>query len=325
MRTITQSELRCFRQCPRKHRYRYGLRIRPATSSHALRFGTLVHRGLESWCRATRMGITGEERLATALDAMQPNEEVDELDCIKASIMLAGYEARWGGEDIEILGEEVQFRMPLVNPLTGRESQTFELAGKLDAIVRMGGALRVLEHKTSGADIGLGSLYWEALTLDGQVSIYLDGLAHIAGERPEGCLYDVLGKPKLSPLQATPIEQRKYTKKGELYAAQRAEDETLDEYAERLKADVFARSERYFQRGIVVRIGDELEEARYDTWVTARLIREAEVTGRFARNPDACVSYGTKCEYLPLCTHQASQDDDTLYRVAESEHEELKQ
>jgi hypothetical protein len=47
--------------------------------------------------------------------------------------------------------------------------------------------------------------------MDGQVSTYFDGAASL-GLDVAGCIYDVIGKPGIRPLQATPVEARKYTK-----------------------------------------------------------------------------------------------------------------
>lgn len=61
----------------------------------------------------------------------------------------------------------------------------------------------VVEHKTTSADITPGSPYWRRLTLDAQVSLYLGGAGSL--------LYDVIRKPTLRPLKATPVEARRYT------------------------------------------------------------------------------------------------------------------
>lgn len=44
-----------------------------------------------------------------------------------------------------------EFTGEIRNPDTGRPSQTFVMAGKADGIVRAGGELYLLEHKTAGS------------------------------------------------------------------------------------------------------------------------------------------------------------------------------
>lgn len=64
---LTHSRLACARRCQREHKFRYIDGIRPVAEAATLRFGSLIHRGLEAWWRA------GDgQRLAAALDAIEP-------------------------------------------------------------------------------------------------------------------------------------------------------------------------------------------------------------------------------------------------------------
>ena len=173
----------------------------------------------------------------------------------------------------------------------------------------------VVEHKTTSADITPGSPYWRRLALDAQVSLYLGGAGAL--------LYDVIKKPSLRPLRATPVEARRYTKAGTLYAAQREADETPDAYEARLLADIAQHPDAYYQRGTVVRTEEEAQEAGRDVWMTARMIRESRYLDAWPRNPSACDAYGRTCDYWPVCSGTASIDDDVLYRDAGAQHEEL--
>ena len=173
----------------------------------------------------------------------------------------------------------------------------------------------VVEHKTTSADITPGSPYWRRLALDAQVSLYLGGAGAL--------LYDVIKKPSLRPLRATPVEARRYTKAGTLYAAQREHDETPDAYEARLLADIAQHPDAYYQRGTVVRTEEEAREAGRDVWMAARMIRESRYLDAWPRNPSACDAYGRTCDYWPVCSGTASLDDDVLYRDAGAQHEEL--
>ncbi len=185
----------------------------------------------------------------------------------------------------------------------------------------------VVEHKTSSEDIGLGSRYWTKLTLDAQVSNYLVG-ARALGFEPDGVLYDVLRKPGLEPRLATPISDRKYTKPTKsdpvprLYANQRDRDETPEEYRDRILADIADRPDYYYQRGVVVRLEEEERDAAFDTWQTAEQIRLNRNAGRWPRNVDACSQFGRMCEYWPVCSGEASIDDQIRFVSGET-HPEL--
>lgn len=320
LRVLTNSELRAYRSCARRHHYAYGIRRRPRESAEVLRFGILWHLGQEAWWKADAEPAA---RLEAALLAMRGAGDADPFHLVVCEELMLAYTARWGDADLRTVAVEQQFEVPLLNPETGSASRTFRLGGKLDGIVAEGsGRLLVLEHKTTQSDIEAGSSYWARVrALDTQVSLYLAG-AKAAGYAVEACLYDVVRRPGLKPLRATPVESRKYTAKGLLYANQREKDESPEEYRLRVRADIAERPERYLARGELVRLESEERESAFDTWQTARLLREAELAGFAPKNPDACTSFGG-CPYLAVCQGEASIDDDGKFRTAETAHEEL--
>lgn len=215
----------------------------------------------------------------------------------------------------------------------------------------------VVEHKTTAIEIGPGSTYWKRLQLDAQISKYLVG-SRALGHEPIGVLYDVIRKPLIRPLEATPIEKREYTKPkdkacpeckkkgagpaphtvdgltcadgrivtdpgGKLYANMREHDETPEEFRKRLRDDIAANPEKYYQRGTVVRLDEEERDAAKDAWEIAREVREAQLADRWPRNVDACDAYGSFCPYFAVCAGEASIDDPTRFRDADNPHEEL--
>jgi hypothetical protein len=219
LQAVSNSEKRCFQVCQRKHYIRYGLRVRPERASEPLRFGTLVHLGLEAWWTAAK---GGSDRLASGLAAVRASD-VEPIELVKAEVLLLGYDARWENELLEVLDVEAPFETPIVNPETGAASRTYFLTGKIDAVVRAAdGLVYIVEHKTTAENIDGGSDYWKRLRLDSQISDYFVG-ARALGHDVAGCLYDVIAKPKLQLLEATPEHSRKYTKDGRLYANQRAD------------------------------------------------------------------------------------------------------
>lgn len=312
---LTNSRLKAARACQRLHDLEYLQLWRLAEEPEVLRFGTLLHLGLRAWWEAPT------ERLAAAHAAVQ--READPFDRVRAEEMLRGYDARWAAEPYEVLAVEVEFQTELRNPETGAASRTWRLAGKLDAVVRClrTGRKLLVEHKTSSEDIEPGGEYWRRLRMDGQVSVYYEGAASL-GHEVEGCLYDVLGKPSQRPLKATPRESRKYTKTGALYANQRDGDETPEEFRARLVEAIATNPGAYYQRGEVVRLESEMEEALYDVWQLGRQLREAELAHRSPRNPDACVRFGRTCQFFGVCTGEASLEGNPMF-VRSTAHPEL--
>jgi hypothetical protein len=306
MKLLTHSRLKVARSCLVRHELEYEQGIRPVEVAVALAVGTLAHAWLEARLRT----------IAAPLDPLHVSLDVPEIDPYERErlrVMLAGYSARWedDAQRYEVLAVERQFDLELRNPATGRPSRKWRVGGKIDAIVRERESARVLvvEHKTSAADVSTGSLYWRQLRIDSQIAIYLDG-AKALGYDAAGVLYDVLGKPSLRPLKATPTEDRRYTKTGQLYASQRSEDETPDQYGERCGAAICAEPDAYYQRAEIVRLETEVEAARVDLWEMAHVID----SGRAPRNPDACLSRGHACPFLPVCGGEASLSDPTRYR-----------
>jgi hypothetical protein len=321
---LTNSRLRAFRACPRKHMLAYTQGYRLVHEPDALVFGTAIHHALEDYWQGRRAGHSPDARLATVLECAE-RHVVDPFTRAKARAMLIGYVAAWDAIECEVLGVELQFTMPLLNPETGARSRTWQLAGKLDVLVRLAdGRVAVIEHKTTREEIEGGSNYRQALTLDGQVSQYFDGADSLAASHgfshADVVIYDILAKPKLSPLTATPIESRKYTKAGALYANQRENDETVEEYEARVSAAIAENPAAYYQRAEVVRLESERDEYAFDVWQLGESIRHSERTGKAPRNPDACHRYGRPCEFWGVCTGQQSLDDTTRFRRIDPEH-----
>ena len=112
----------------------------------------------------------------------------------------------------------------------------------------------VLERKTTSEDISIGSNYFKRLTLDVQISHYING-ARSLGYDVAGVQYDVLRRPMHKPSVA--------------------KSETPDHYGERVLAAIAEDPERYYARRTIVRLQDEMVEADHDMWQTGIAIRDA--------------------------------------------------
>lgn len=309
---LTASRLQAYRRCPREERLRYQIGLQPK-QTEALRFGTLMHLGLEAWW------LAADDRLAAALAAVA-GQAADAFEQARVDCLLAGYDTRWADAGLTAIAVEHEFQLPLINPDTRAESRTWVLGGKMDVIARDAqGRCWVIEHKTSSVDICPGSDYIARLRLDGQVSMYLRAAREL-GHDPVGVIYDVIGKVGLRPYRATPVEVRKYTKDGRLYANQREQDETAEAYAERILASIAEGPEEYYQRATVVRLEAELAEFERELWQLAGTMRDAVRLGVAPRNPDACSRYGSMCAFFPLCTGEANE---AAYDRSDNVHPEL--
>lgn len=323
LKTITQSSMRSFRACPRRYFYSYVLGIRPIRTDEPLRFGTLWHLMREEWWKTLDL-----EHVLFMVP--EPNEEFDEFVIAKLKAMLVGYHARYKdfAASIEVVAIEDKFAIPLVNPRTGRTSRLFEVRGMFDLVFREQGQLWIGEEKTAAAGLTPESPYWRRLEMDPQCSVYYDAATTKYKEAPYGVRYVVNVKTSKRPLKATTeIKMTKPTKKDpepRPYAGQRLVDETSDEFYNRIIADISEKPDVYFRMVDVPRSDKDVFESKCDVWDTARAIHEAEKSGVWLRNPDACVHpFGSSCSYLPVCTGRASLYDTMQYRQTETQHEEL--
>lgn len=308
---ITTSEIQCFQRCQRLHEYKYILGYRAPEKAHALEFGSLVHTGLEKW-----WATAGDDNETFgALKSAHEKSALSVLDLVRADVMLTGYHARWIDEPITVLGVEQEFCVPVRHP--SGAVHTIKLAGKWDAICTIDGRVFFPEHKTKSEKVETEG-YFAALRGNLQVSNYLIAATEL-GHEPGGALYDVLVKPP-EPKLATPIENRKYTKEGNLYAKQRAEDESPEEYRARLVALVSAAPEDFYQRATVLRLEHELEAARLDLWHMAEALSAERQYS--PRNPDACRGFGRTCEFFEVCFGGADLESSGFVKL-DNPHQEL--
>lgn len=270
----------------------------------------------------------------------------DPFELARAEEMLTGYSARWWDEPLEVLGVELEFDVPLINPETGAASKTFRRGGKLDVLVRRldDARLLVMDAKTSSEDIGAGSFFWKRLTLNTQASGYLHAARELGFGDPWGACWDVLGKPAQRPSAVPLVDeeglkividaggQRVRTKDGKKWRQTadagegfvlQTRPETVDEYRTRIREAICDTPDKYFVRGDVVRLLEEEREAMFDVWQTARMIAEGRRLGRHPRNPDSCVRYGSTCSMFGVCTGETTLDDPLRFRRVDNVHEEL--
>lgn len=315
---LTASRVACWSRCPRQHHHRYEQGVRPLVEeSEALITGTRVHAGLEAWWTAHREGDV-DRALAGALRSAGA-DVLRDYDDARVAAMLRAYDARWSAwaQECDIIAVEAQWTAPLTDEL-GTVARTWELAGKIDLLVRLpDGRHAIVEHKTTSSDVGEGSEYRARLELDGQISMYFHG-AHAIAVPVEVCVYDVIRKPAIKPALATPVDARKYTKDGRLYATQREVDETPEAFAERCLAEV------ELVQVEVLRSGAALSAHMADLWDTVHSIEATRRRGSIgSRHTTSCFDYHRACDYLAVCEGRASIDDSTRFRRLPLVHQEL--
>lgn len=268
----------------------------------------------------------------------------DDLTKAKIRALMRGYHARYYDRysRAEILGVESEFKFRLTNPSTNGVSQSFDFAGKVDVIISERGQVKIIEHKTTIDSVDPASNYWDRLTMDSQISSYYFGAIEL-GYDPQCCIYDVIRKPGLSPKESIPVldevgkkivvdvngdrvfkrdgAPRESADSAKGYTV-KTRPETIQEYEDRLTADIAERPDFYLANREAGRLDSDLIEFMEDAWAASQQILYFRSRNVWPRNPGACTAYGI-CPYFGLCAgHKSINDYVTSERHAELEIKE---
>lgn len=221
-----------YKLCPTLFRLRHVLRLRPVEEPESLRTGTNWHRILEILTDSNDNSQTNRDRqrsdliahLDEAYAVCPPSVELTDWE-IEQTVLLysaLGWQWYWNEDQIETLAREIHFKRQ-INNLYSRQ-------GKIDRIIRRSGQLLLGEYKSTSKPIDSGSIYWDHLKLDSQLTLYLIEARHaqLAGQLEQyeisadsplisGMLYDVWHKPTIRPKKLTQAESKKFVKNGEYF------------------------------------------------------------------------------------------------------------
>lgn len=255
------------------------------------------------------------------------------LIAAKVRALLAGYDARWLNAGYVAITVERTYVADLWNPATGRASRSFQTAGAIDVYVELHRRRFIMDHKTTSESISdPDSPYWRQLAVEGQATHYML-LQWLHGEKPDGAIWDVTRKPSISPKRLTKAErascvsERRYfgrnMSRESLDALQTDESETLEMYEARLAHDcTVKRPEWYFQRRAVPRLDHEILEYAEDLWQHGQDILASRKVERLPKNSNACIAYGSACQFLGICSGHDTPNSDR-WRQRELRHPEL--
>lgn len=318
---LTHSRQDCFKTCRKKHWFAYELALRPIEDAKALRMGSAYHAGLEVLGRHGSLDKAVDAARAYYTTCPPFIDQYDwDIESETIARLLCAYQWRWERFGLENIAAEQGFQLPLTNPETGKPTPCFDRAGKIDGIVRLeDGRLAVKESKLLGDDISPDAELWRRLRIDGQISGYINA-ARDLGYQCDTVLYDVTRKPTIKPESVPLVDEdgikivldaggnRVKTQKG---AWRQTADKdagyvlqtrrmTVDEWGEKLTADICERPEFYFARVEVPRLDQDLEAYRIELWDIQKTIRDAQLNDRWYRtvNRSTCPF----CSYFNLCT-----------------------
>jgi hypothetical protein len=323
---LTYSALNTFRNCPRKYKNRYVDNLRPRERAEALSFGSVIHSSIELWYRSEATETRLRDVLAYIDEAFENRKSDPNLtpQWHLASAMIRGYADRYVIEEFEVVEVEKEFVGEIRNPDTGRQSQTFRIAGKVDGIVRCHDGLYLLEHKTAS---NVDASYLDKLWTDTQIALYCYYLREL-GYPIVGVIYNVLLKSRLK--QSVGETQAEYeVRHAELAAknksgkstAKRQMPETDVEYQSRLD-EWYSRPDA-FHREFIYLSEDRLAMLQDEVWEITQQYLDARRRGKWLLNTSNCFSYQRPCEYLAYCQSGFNPNvADNLYEIS-MPHEEL--
>lgn len=318
---LTHSRQQAFKSCRKRHWFAYELALRPIVDAKALRMGSAWHAGLDEWKTSGSADHAIEHVEWYYSQAMLGDNDTEavalEMATVKA--LLVGYIWRWQASPLEVIASEQAFRLPLVNPETGGRSTVFDVAGKIDGVVKLEDRRKAVEeHKLISDDIAVGSDYWQRLQIDHQITLYVYAARQL-GHDVATVLYDVARKPTIRPNPVAVVDDlgakivldangnRVKTEKG-LWRQTGSEKDgytlqtrpmTPDEWSKRLIDDIGERPDFYFSRVEIPRLDSEIDECLAELWDIQQTIRDAQNKCRWYRTvgKDTC----SWCPYFGLC------------------------
>jgi len=236
--------------------------------------------------------------------------------------MFEGYTKHYSEDDFKVLGVEMEFVVPIINPATNRSSRSFELRGKVDGLVQLKqtGELFLLEHKSAAQITGD---YIERLPSDFQINLYAMALSRFLKRKISGVIYSITRKASLKQSEGETEEQfeirkAKLIKKSKTgkTSAKRKMPETNDAFRERL-IEKYRDPEMYY-REVLYLSAEDAARTSSELWDITKLILAAKRESTWTPNWDNCFKFGNQpCTYWPLCRSNNNPNvRENFYKIA---------
>lgn len=307
-KVLTYSAIKLFQSCRQKYNLRMNEGLTPLSEDGNLYLGSVWHAVLEIWYSAGDTE-TKVKRVTQIIDQSFPDRQTvarQKRDWHLCHSMFQGYMNRYQSEDFKVLGVEMEFAIPIINPATGRSSRTFELRGKVDGLVQLNqtGELFILEHKSAAQITGD---YIERLPSDFQINLYAMSLSRFLKRKISGVIYSVTRKASIKQSEGE-TEEQFVIRKAELIkksktgktSAKRKMPETDEEFRNRL-VEKYSDPEMY-HREILYLSGEDAVRTSSELWDITKLILTAKRDNTWIPNWDNCFKFSNQpCMFWPLC------------------------
>lgn len=288
---LSNSSISTQLSCLKKFDWHYMHRLELLERPRPLGMGAAFQRGIELSDPAAGLPLLRQGR------SLVTQEDEDKLSVDEAIVRAAAtlYLDRFGTPAEE--AREVEYRVRLRSPWTGRPSMTYDLLGYADGVLEAPEWLELVENKLVGK---LDGVSLRKLPLDRQVGL--------------GCYG--LWRAKAKPVR---VVHYRFTKKPSIRQRQK---ESVAEFCERVAADYEERPDFYSHEETLFRSDADLLQIEAELWDWADQLRSAKKRDFYARNTSTCHEYGG-CQFIPLCV--GDEDARALYRERPSRelHEEV--
>jgi|MDTA01.3.fsa_nt_gb hypothetical protein len=308
---MTSSSIGTLQHCAKAYKLKHVDLIESAHKPQYLTIGSAFHAALELF-------RSGAKTVAELRSALMPY--ADRLDSNGLCVLTAMVEAYWKkyARNRETF-DKVEMEWGSYESIY-QENDAY-ISGVVDALDAGG---RIWETKTVSR---IDGSYLEALWSARQTLMYAAYLMR-AGVEVTGVVYDIVQKPTIGRLLATPVEKRRYVKDKEtgemrLHAKQREADEPDAVFLNRLRKwyddhpEALHREEIFYTQA-------QLDLVRHDVRAEAKRLMWHTGTGEWPRSLNACYRGNGKCEFAALCgSGESSLILDAHYKKKEKQHPEL--
>lgn len=210
-----------YKLCPWLFYLRHVLRLRPVEEPEAARQGTNWHKCLEILTDPDGGREAMIDHLNAAYANCPPSVELTDWEIERTILLYSALGWLWyySDDQVETIAREIHFKRQINNLYSRR--------GKMDRIVRRIKRLLLGEYKSTSKPIDSGSIYWDHLKLDSQLTLYLIEARHaqLTGQLEQygisatdplisGVLYDVWRRPTIRPKKLTQAESKKFAQDG---------------------------------------------------------------------------------------------------------------
>lgn len=305
---LTYSAIRLFQGCRLKYNLRMNDGLTSLSQDDNLYLGSVWHSVLEIWYGGGKKE-SKMEKASLLIDKSFPNHLSDtkqKRNWHLCHAMIKGYINRYTEDEFKVLGVEMEFVVPIINPTTNRSSRSFELRGKVDGLAQLKqtGELFLLEHKSAAQITGD---YIERLPSDFQINLYAMALSRFLKRKISGVIYSITRKASLKQSEGETEEQFEI-RKAELIkksktgktSAKRKMPETDDAFRERL-IEKYHDPEMYY-REVLYLSAEDAARTTSELWDITKLILAAKRESTWIPNWDNCFKFGNQpCTYWPLC------------------------